>query len=113
MRISPRDPLRYGMCNQFSMTHFLAGQYCGGSEMRSAAIEEAPRHGTLHAWLALNCVGLGNLPRARAPLAEAREYAAPWVERKLAEGFVFVDKEHCSRAAAFLRKAADTEPQAD
>ena len=60
--------------------------------MRSAAIEEAPRHGTLHAWLALNCVGLGNLPRARAPIAEAREYAAPWVERKLAEGFLFRDK---------------------
>ncbi len=113
MRLSPRDSLRYGMCNQLSMTHFLAGQYADGAKYAALGIEEAPQHGTLHCWLALNLVGLGDLPRARVAFAEARRFAASWVERKLAEGFVFVDKEHCSRAAAFLRKAADTEPQAD
>jgi hypothetical protein len=41
--------------------------------------------------------------------AEARRFAASWVERKLAEGFVFVDKEHCSRAAASSERPADTE----
>ena len=52
------------------MTHFLAGQYAEGAKYAALGIEEAPTHGTLHGWLALNCVGLGDLPRARAAFAE-------------------------------------------
>ena len=36
MRISPRDPMRYGMYNQFAMTFFLAGRYAEGSGVCSA-----------------------------------------------------------------------------
>ena len=68
LRMSPRDPFRYGIYNQFAMTWFLAGRYSEGADCAAAGIEEAPRHGTLHGWLALNCVGLGELSKAPSSL---------------------------------------------
>ena len=106
MRISPRDPMRFGMCNQFAMTCFLAGRYAEGAEYAAQGIQEAPTHGTLHGWLAMNCVGLDDLPRAHVALAEAKKFAPAWVESRLAGGFSFRDKEQLARATSFLRIAA-------
>src|SRR5580765_8115883 len=106
MRISPRDLRRYGIYQQFAMTFFLASRYAEGAEYAALGIEEASTYGPLHGWLALNCVGLGDLPRARVALVEARKAALGWVERGLAGRFVFRDKEHLARATSCLRVAA-------
>lgn len=106
MRISPRDPTRFGMYNQLALTWFLAGRYAEGAECAGLGIEEAPTHGSLYAWLALNCVGLGDLPRARTAFAEAQRLGRGWVERALSGGLVFRNEEHFDRATSFLRIAA-------
>jgi tetratricopeptide (TPR) repeat protein len=109
MRISPRDPLRYGVYNQFAMTLFFAGRYAEGADCAALGIQEAPTHGTLHGWLALNYVGLGDLPEARTAFAEAQKLAPRWVERGLSGSFAFRDKEHHARARSFLGIAAGLE----
>jgi len=107
MRISPRDPHRYGVYNQFAMTLFFAGRYAEGADCAARGIEEAPTHGTLYGWLALNCVGLGDLPKARAAFADAQRLAPRWVERGLSGSFAIRDKEHHARARSFLGIAAE------
>jgi len=109
MRISPRDPLRYGVYNQFAMTLFFAGRYAEGADFAALGIQEAPTHGTLHGWLALNYAGMGDLPQARAAFADAQELAPRWVERGLSGKFAFRDKEHHARARSFLAIAAGLE----
>ena len=106
VRLSPREPTRYGICNQFAMTCFLDRRYADGADYAALGIAEAPAHGTLHGWLALNLVGLGNLSKAREALGGAMKFAPAWVERKLADGFLFREEEHRARAASFLRTAA-------
>lgn len=106
MRISPRDPMRYTVQNQFAMTWFLARRYAEGAEHAALGIAEAPKLGTLHGWLALCCVGLGDLPRARAALEAARKLAPKWVERGLEGRLVFRDPEHLGRLTSYMRIAA-------
>jgi adenylate cyclase len=106
LRISPRDPMRYVIYLQFSETYFLAGRYAEGALCAALGIEEAPAHGVLYGWLALNRAGLGDLPRARTALEEAKKLAPGWIERGMAGGFILRDEEHHARVTSLLRIVA-------
>jgi tetratricopeptide (TPR) repeat protein len=109
LRISPRDPIQFSMHLQLSSAYLCIGQYADGVASALLGIREAPRLASLHAHLAANLVGLGELDKAKAALEEARRVGPGFVERGLAGGFVYHRPEHLRRATTFLRIAAGLE----
>ena len=83
-----------------------AKQYASGVEYGLLGIEEEPGVPGLHAYLAINYVGLGEIGKAMQALERARSLAPGFVERGLAGGFVHRDPQHLRRATTFLRIAA-------
>jgi TolB-like protein/cytochrome c-type biogenesis protein CcmH/NrfG len=106
LRISPRDPIRFSTHNQLAIAYCLAGLYAEGVAFAERGLEGAPGYVSLHTFLAANCVGLGDIPRARAAFAEARRISPAYTNRALAGGMVFRDPEQLQRITRFLRIAA-------
>ena len=109
LRISPRDPQRSRMYFLLTIGCACARQYVNGVEYGLLGIEDEPGVPGLHAYLAINYVGLGEIGKAEQALERARRLAPGFVERGLAGGFVHRDPEHLRRATTFLRIAAGLE----
>jgi adenylate cyclase len=112
LRISPRDPQRSRMYFLLTIGSACARQYANGVEYGLLGIEAEPGVPGLHAYLAINYVGLGEIGKAEKALEEARRLAPGFVERGLAGGFVHRDPQHLGRATSFLRIAAGLEARA-
>jgi len=108
LRLSPRDPQRPTVFLNLAMACGCARRYADGVAYATTGIREAPHLATLYAHLAVNLVGLGDIAKARAALAEATRIAPGQVERSLA-GFMFRNPEHQRRGTIFLRVAAGLE----
>ena len=93
------------------MASGCAGRYADGVDYARLGIREAPGFAPLHAHLAVNYVGLGDLAKARAAVDESTRIAPGQVERSLA-GFMFRKPEHQQRGTTFLRIAAGLEDPA-
>jgi adenylate cyclase len=111
LRLSPRDPHRPTVFLNLAMASGCAGRYADGVDYARLGIREAPGFAPLHAHLAVNYVGLGDLAKARAALDESTHIAPGQVERSLA-GFMFRKPEHQRRGTTFLRIAAGLEDPA-
>ena len=111
LRLSPRDPQRPIVFLNLAMASGCAGRYADGVDYARLGIHEAPGFAPLHAHLAVNYVGLGELAKARAALDESTRIAPGQVERSLA-GFMFRKPEHQQRGTTFLRIAAGLEDPA-
>jgi predicted Zn-dependent protease len=111
LRISPRDPQKATVLLNLAMASGCARRYADGVNYATLGIREAPGFATLYAHLAVNHVGLGEIDKARAALAEATRIAPGQVERSLA-GFMFRKQEHQRRGTTFLRVAAGLEDPA-
>jgi len=110
MRLSPRDPFRYGMYNVLGLAAFLAKDYAQGLEWSQLSCVERPNFTAAHRHAMLNCVGLGKFEQARAE-ADLIRRAAPGVfENYLRSGADFyTDPEHGRRGLLFTRIAAGLE----
>ena len=108
LRLSPRDPQRQTMMLNLAMACGCARRYADGVDYALLGIRDAPHFAPLHAHLAVNYVGLGEIDKARAALDEATRIAPGQVERSLA-GFMFRKPEHQKRGTTFLRVAAGLE----
>jgi len=84
LRVSPRDPMRPNLHQQLAMGSFIAGRYADGVRYALLGLAEAPRLAPLHVFLATSYVGLGEIDKAKAAMAEARRVAPQLVERHLA-----------------------------
>jgi adenylate cyclase len=111
LRLSPRDPQRPIVLLNLAMASGCAGRYADGVGYATQGIREAPSFAPLYAHLAVNHVGLGQIAKARAALAESTRIAPGQVERSLA-GFMFRKPEHQRRGTTFLRIAAGLEDPA-
>ncbi len=111
LRLSPRDPQRSTVFLNLAMASGCAGRYADGVSYAQLGIREAPGIAPLHAHLAVNYVGLGEIAKARAALDESVRIAPGQVERSLA-GFIFRKPEHQRRGTTFLRIAAGLEDPA-
>ena len=111
LRLSPGDPQGPVVFLPWAMASGCAGRYADGVDYATLGIREAPNFAPLHAHLAVNYVGLGELAKARAALDESTRIAPGQVERSLA-GFMFRKPEHQRRGTTFLRVAAGLEDPA-
>ena len=115
LRLSPRDPLRHFMFHQLSRACFIARRYREGEAHALAGIREAPDLPLSYNALIRHRVGLGDIPGARAALAELRRLDPDNLKRWLANptsagGFRVA--EHRRRFDVFLRVAAGLEDPA-
>jgi adenylate cyclase len=108
LRVSPRDPLKPTVLLNLAMASGCARRYADGVNYATLGIREAPGFAPLHAHLAVNYVGLGEIDKARAALDESTRIAPGQVERSLA-GFMYRKPEHQRRGTTFLRVAAGLE----
>jgi tetratricopeptide (TPR) repeat protein len=107
MRLSPRDPFRYGMYNVLGMAGFLAKDYVQGLEWSQRSYTERPNFTAAHRHAMLNCVGLGKLEQARAEADFIRRAAPEVFEHYLQSGANFyTDSEHSRRGLLFTHIAA-------
>jgi tetratricopeptide (TPR) repeat protein len=109
LRVSPRDPQKSYVNILLAMACLCTGQYAAGVNYARQGIGEAPEHGVLHAYLAANLVGMGEIAAAREALADARRFGPGFVERGLGGKLKFRKPEQLQRATAFLRIAAGLE----
>ena len=108
LRFSPRDPLRPNMHGQLAMASFSARQYADGVAYALLGLDEAPHLPPLHAFLATNYVGLGEIEKARLAMAEARRLGPDFVERHLT-GNINGTPNNRARQQTFARIAAGLE----
>ena len=106
LRISPRDPMRPNMHQQLAMASFGAKQYSKGVAYALLGIREAPGLPPLHVFLATNYVGLGEIEKAKAAMAEALRVGPEFVERHVSGSIVGPNRE---RQQIFARIAAGLE----
>lgn len=106
LRVSPRDPMRHNLHQQLAMASFGAKQYANGVAYAQLGLAEAPGLPPLHLYLATNYVGLGEIEKARAALAEARRLGPEFTERHLTGKLAGADRE---RQWLFSRIAAGLE----
>ena len=76
LRFSPRDPQRPIVLLNLAMASSCAGRYADGVGYATLGVREAPHFAPLYAHLAVNYVGLGELAKARAALAEVDAHCA-------------------------------------
>jgi adenylate cyclase len=109
LRISPRDPLRPFLYQQLAMSCLCLGRYADGLAYGAQGVAEAPGLSALHAYIAMNNVGLGELDGAKLAYQAAQRAGAEYVDRVLA-GELVSRKPVCGRRAiTFLRIAAGLE----
>jgi adenylate cyclase len=106
LRVSPRDPMRPNLHQQFAMACFSAKQYANGVAHALLGIGEAPNLPPLHVFLATNYVGLGEIEKAKAAMAVARRIGPEFVDRHLAGDLYGQMRE---RQRVFTRIAAGLE----
>jgi tetratricopeptide (TPR) repeat protein len=109
LRISPRDPQRSSMYLLLTIASACACLYQQGVECGLLGIEADRGVPALHAYLAINYVGLNEFAKAKQAVLEARRLAPHFVERGLSGGFVHRDPLHLRRVTTFLRIAAGLE----
>lgn len=83
LRVSPRDPMRPNLLQQLALASLTARRYAEGVDYALRGLAEAPRLPPLHVFLATNYVGLGEIDKAKAAMAEARRLGPAFVERHL------------------------------
>jgi TolB-like protein/class 3 adenylate cyclase len=109
LRLSPREPYKHLVGILLAMACLCTGQYDAGTNCARQALAEAPQHGVLHAYLAANLVGLGEIAAAREALTDARRFGPGFVERGLEGKLKFRKPDQLHRATTFLRIAAGLE----
>jgi len=109
LRLSPRDPARYVMLNTLGWAHFSARDYARGAADHQHSVNELSRLPHSRFGLVANCVGAGELERARVECAALRELAPEYLELRLAGGVAASSPEIRKRATTCLRVAAGLE----
>jgi len=106
LRISPRDPMRPHLHQQLAMASFAARQYANGVAYARLGLDEAPLLPPLHVFLATNYVGLGEIDKARAAMAEALRIGPEFAQRHITGA---IGGKHRERQWKFARIAAGLE----
>ena len=110
LRMSPRDPVIGFTYMGLALASLCSGEYANGVEFAQQGLHATPEYAILHGYLAMNCVGLGELARARAAADAARRYAPRWVDRALRSGWSSLRRpEDFNRYKTFFRIAAGLE----
>ncbi|MDI1282753.1 MAG: adenylate/guanylate cyclase domain-containing protein [Reyranella sp.] len=109
LRVSPREPMRPNLHQQLAMACFSAQQYANSVTYAQLGIDEAPGLPSLHVYLAMSYVALGEIERAKAALGAARRVGPEFVERVLTGTFPHRNPEHLRRMTTFLHIAAGLE----
>jgi len=109
LRLSPRDPARYVILNTLGWAHFSARDYARGAAAHQHSVNELSRLPHSRFGLIVNCVGAGELERARMECAALRELAPEFFEARLAGGVAASSPEIRKRATTFVRVAAGIE----
>jgi adenylate cyclase len=109
LRISPRDPMRPNLLQQLALASFSARRYADGVDYALRGLSEAPRLPPLHVFLASNYVGLGEIDKAKAAMAQAQRLGPAFVERHLSGNIYGATR---SRQYLFARIAAGLEDPA-
>jgi adenylate cyclase len=109
LRLSPRDPGRYGILSTLGWACFHAGDYAKGAEWAQLSVGEAPKFAASHMCLVVNWIGLSEVARAKSEFQVVRSLAPELVEARLAGQWLFSKPELVRRATTFLRIAAGLE----
>ena len=109
LRVSPRDPLVFVTHSQLAMACLFTGRYAEGVDYALLAIAQAPIGPALHAQLAMNYVGLGEVAKAKAALEDARRIGPGFVQRALEGDLSFRRPQDRQKVTGFLRIAAGLE----
>lgn len=112
LRVSPRDPLQFLTYSQLAMACLCTDRYAEGVEYALLAIAQAPIGPALHAQLAMNYVGLGELAKAKAALDDARRIGPGFVQRALEGDLSFRRPQDRQKVTGFLRVAAGLDASA-
>ncbi len=108
IRLSPRDSLRQAFYLMLATVACFNRDYAKGVEYAQLGIAEAPLLPALHAYLAINQVGLGEISKAKEAFDAVRRLAPAWVNAK-GSGVELGTAEHQRRVATFRRIAAGLE----
>ena len=109
LRISPRDPMRYGIRNNLAFAYMVAKEYAKAIEHTLLVESEFPNSVWPQMFSAVSHVGLGDIDRAKAALERARRIAPEFVQSRLDGVANFQKPEHQQRYVTFLRIAASLE----
>ncbi len=91
---------------QFAMACLSARQYANGVAHALLGIDEAPNLPPLHVFLATNYVGLGEIDKAKAAMAEALRVGPAFVELRVTGA---IAGQYRERQWVFARIAAGLE----
>jgi len=110
MRLNPRNPRSYSTYSDLGAACFIAKRYAESIDWASRALRERPSMIQSHTHVVLDCVGLGEIGKAKAVFDSLQKVASPETLRSRLEGmWAFGRSEDRRRAAIFLRIAAGIE----
>ena len=109
LRLSPRDPWRFGILNYLGWVHFCARNYSDGARSAQASIADMPDYPPARLCLAANLVGLGALEDATAELSLLRQIAPEFLQARLGGHSMISHPQFHDRLTVFLRVAAGLE----
>jgi adenylate cyclase len=105
MRMSPFDPLMFGMQNGFAMAHFIAGRYAEAASWAEKSLRERPDYMPSMRFLAAANALLGHLDIAAKAVVRMRQLDPEFRLSNLANVVPFHRPEDLARLADGLRKA--------
>ena len=106
IRLSPRDVWRPAMHQNLAFACAVGKRYAEGVQAALVACNEAPSMAPGLTMLAVNHVGLGNIPTARAAIDELRKISHEHLDLRLKTGWGCRLPEDAQRLTNFLRTAA-------
>ena len=109
LRISPRDPQRGRMYFLLTIGSACAKRYANGVEYGLLGINETPGVPGLHAYLAINYVGLGDIEKAKHALQRARRLAPALLKGDWQADLCTAIQSSFAERRRFLRIAAGLE----
>jgi adenylate cyclase len=109
LRLSPRDPWRYGILNYLGWVHFCARNYSDGARAAQASVAHMLDYPPASLCLAANLVGLGALDEARREISLLRQTAPQFLDARLAGQSMISHPQFRDRLTVFLRIAAGLE----
>ena len=112
LRLSPLDPMRAAFLVALSGSCFTLGEYAKGLIHARQSAAEVPNSPSSQMVIAINLVGLGDIPGAQGAFAKAQSLSPELVAARLAGKWPSAGKIYYQRAYTFFRIAAGLEKPA-